>query len=188
MVIGIGGVSNAGKTTLATRLKEKLSPMRVSVLCQDDFARPTFEIPNINGHVDWEIPESIDLARYYRQILREREEYDIVIAEGLFAFCDKHIYSRYDKKIFLTISKETFWRRKSKDLRWGKEPDWYMEHIWESHFKCGIMEEMDNSTLVLSGEESIDLEKLLPLLNVNMLTTKASYNQGDKNLSHVLTL
>ena len=66
MIIGIGEVSNAGKTTLATRLKEKLSPLRISVLCQDNFARPTFEIPLINDHVDWEVPESIDLARYYR--------------------------------------------------------------------------------------------------------------------------
>lgn len=188
MIIGIGGVSNAGKTTLATRLKERLSPLRIAVLCQDDFARPVSGIPRINGHVDWEIPESIDLARYYRHILKQREEYDIIIAEGLFAFCDKHIYSHYDKKIFLTISKETFWRRKSKDLRWGKEPDWYMEHIWKSHFKCGIMKEMDNNTLVLSGEESIDLEKLLPFLNINMLTAKMLYNQGDKNLSHVFTL
>ncbi len=172
MVIGIGGVSNAGKTTLATRLKEKLSPMRISVLCQDDFARPIFEIPQINGHVDWEVPESIDLARYYRHILREREAYDIVIAEGLFAFCDKHIYDHYDKKIFLTISKETFWRRKSKDLRWGKEPEWYMEHIWKSHFKCGMLEEVDKNTLFLSGEETIDLDQLLPFLNITSFVSK----------------
>ncbi len=99
------------------RPKEKLSPLRISVLCQDDFARPTFEIPRINDHVDWEVPESIDLARYYRHILKGREENDIVIAEGLFSFCDKHIYNHYDKKIFPIISKETFWRRKSKDRR-----------------------------------------------------------------------
>ncbi len=171
MIIGIGGVSNAGKTTLATRLKEKLSALRISVLCQDDFARPTFEIPRINGHVDWEVPESIDLARYYRHILKGREENDIVIAEGLFSFCDKHIYNHYDKKIFLTISKETFWRRKSKDLRWGKEPDWYLEYIWESHFKCGMLQEEDENTIILSGEETIDLDKLLLLLKIEELVT-----------------
>ncbi len=172
MVIGIGGVSNAGKTTLATRLKEKLSPLPVSVLCQDDFARPTFDIPQINGHVDWEVPESIDLARYYRHILKKREKYDIVIAEGLFAFCDKHIYKHYDKKIFLTISKETFWRRKSKDLRWGKEPDWYLEYIWKSHFKCGMLKEVDKNTLFLSGEDAIDLDKLLPFLETEKFVSQ----------------
>jgi nicotinamide/nicotinate riboside kinase len=166
MVIGIGGVSNAGKTTLANRLKDALRPLHVKILCQDDFARPVFEIPRIRDHVDWEVPESIDLARYYRHILKAREENDIVIAEGLFAFCDKHIYSHYDKKIFLTISKETFLRRKSKDLRWGKEPEWYMEHIWQSHFKCGMLKEFDENTIVLSGEETIDLNKLLPLLEI----------------------
>ena len=173
MVIGIGGVSNAGKTTLANRLKEALNPLRITILCQDDFARPTFEIPRINGHVDWEIPESIDLAKYYRHILKAREENDIVIAEGLFAFCDKHIYSQYDKKIFLTISKATFWKRKSKDLRWGKEPDWYMEHIWESHFKCGMLEEVDSETLILSGEETIDLKPLIDFLEIDKFIPKA---------------
>jgi len=174
MIIGIGGVSNAGKTTLANRLQKKLSPLKICTLCQDDFARPTFEIPRINGHVDWEVPESIDLPKYYRHILKEHEKYDIVIAEGLFAFCDRHINKHYDKKIFLTISKETFWRRKSKDLRWGKEPDWYMEHIWESHFKCGLLKEIDKNTLILSGEESIDLDALLPFLEIEKFILKVS--------------
>jgi nicotinamide/nicotinate riboside kinase len=166
MVIGIGGVSNAGKTTLANRLKEKLSPLRITILCQDDFARPPKEIPLINGHTDWEVPESINLAKYYRHILKEREQNDIVIAEGLFAFCDPHIYHQYDKKIFLRISKETFWKRKTKDLRWGKEPDWYIEHIWESHFKCGNLNEVDQNTVILSGETAIDLDRLIPFLEL----------------------
>ncbi|UBM61621.1 hypothetical protein LA303_09365 [Candidatus Sulfidibacterium hydrothermale] len=172
MIIGIGGVSNAGKTTLANRLKAALNPLRVLILCQDDFARPENEIPRINGHIDWEIPESIDLAKYYRHLLKAKEEYDIVIAEGLFAFCDKHIYSQYDKKIFLTISKQTFWRRKSKDLRWGKEPDWYMEHIWASHFKCGMLQEIDSQTLILSGEETIDLDPLIRFLEIEKYTSE----------------
>ncbi len=176
MIIGIGGVSNAGKTTLATRLKEKLHPLRVSVLCQDDFARPTAEIPRINGHTDWEIPESIDLARYYRHILKQETAFDIVIAEGLFAFCDKHIYSHYNKKIFLRISKETFWKRKSKDLRWGKEPDWYMEHIWESHFKCGMLNDVDRNTVILSGEEAIDLDRLIPFFELEKFLPKSRRN------------
>jgi len=56
MVIGIGGVSNAGKTTLATRLAKQLEPHRVKVLCQDDFAKTLAEIPLIRGHMDWETP------------------------------------------------------------------------------------------------------------------------------------
>ena len=161
MIIGIGGVSNAGKTTLAKRLDESLASLNVKIISQDDFPKPEEEIPMIKDHVDWEIPVSIDMSSYFRQILEDAKEYDLVIAEGLFAFCDDRIVRHYDKKIFLTISKETFWTRKSKDLRWGKEPEWYMEHIWDNHFKCGTKHSMDLDTIILSGEKPVDLNLLL---------------------------
>lgn len=164
MIIGIGGVSNAGKTTLADRLKESLAPLRVKILSQDNFPKPEEEIPMIRDHVDWEIPESLEMSQYFKQMLEDEKEYDVVIAEGLFAFCDDRIVGRYDKKVFLTISKETFWDRKSKDLRWGKEPEWYMEHIWDSHFKCGTKHSMDSDTIILSGEKPIDLNHLISSL------------------------
>jgi len=162
MIIGIGGVSNAGKTTLAKRLKESLAPLKVKTLCQDDFPNPVNQIPMINDHVDWEIPQSIDISNYFKQVLEASKKYDVVIAEGLFAFCDERIVRHYDKKIFMTISKETFWKRKSKDFRWGKEPEWYMDHIWESHFKCGALHTLDKDTLILSGDGQIDLNQLIP--------------------------
>lgn len=164
MIIGIGGVSNAGKTTLAKRLKESLAPLKVKTLCQDDFPNPVNQIPMVQDHVDWEIPQSIDISNYFREVLEASRKYDVVIAEGLFAFCDERIVRHYDKKIFMTISKDTFWERKSKDFRWGKEPEWYMEHIWESHFKCGALHSMDKNTVILSGEEQVDLNQLIPEL------------------------
>lgn len=175
MIIGIGGVSNAGKTTLAKQLKENLPGLNVSILCQDDFPNPVDQIPTIRDHVDWEIPVSIDMNRYRDKVLEAAKNYDVVIAEGLFAFCDENIVKYYDKKIFLTISKETFWERKSKDLRWGKEPEWYMEHIWRSHFNCGSEKTADNNTFVLSAEQPLNVNQLLPELEI------------EKHFSHILS-
>jgi len=166
MIIGIGGVSNAGKTTLASRLRDQLPNLSVSILSQDDFPNPVEQIPMIRDHVDWEIPRSIDIPKYLRKVLEDSEKYDLVIAEGLFAFCDERIVKHYDKKIFLTISKETFWERKSQDFRWGKEPEWYMEHIWQSHFKCGSNNAADKNTLILSAEQPINLKELIPELEI----------------------
>ena len=166
MIIGIGGVSNAGKTTLAIKLKESLPTLKVSILCQDDFPKPEDLIPKVRNHVNWEIPQSLDLKRYLRQVLEDAKSHDLVIAEGLFAFCDERIVQHYDKKIFLTISKDTFWQRKSRDYRWGTEPEWYMQHIWDSHFKCGSENVVDNDTLILSGEKPIDLNELIPELEI----------------------
>lgn len=178
MIIGIGGVSNAGKTTLAKKLKEHLSCFSISTICQDDFPNAIDQIPKIRNHVDWEIPESIDLSKFYKKMLSDDKEYDIVIAEGLFAFCNNKFVQHYDKKIFITLTKDTFRKRKQKDLRWGKEPEWYIEHIWESHFRCGTLTSFDENTLIISGENTIDINKILDFLNI----PKRTFPKKNKNI------
>ncbi len=148
-----------------------MAPLTVKTLCQDDFPNPEDQIPMVQDHVDWEIPQSINMSNYFKQVLEASRKYDVVIAEGLFAFCDKRIVRHYDKKIFMTISKETFWDRKSKDFRWGKEPEWYMDHIWESHFKCGSLQSLDKDTVILSGEDPVDLQQLIPELEFEKYLT-----------------
>jgi uridine kinase len=165
MIIGIGGVSTAGKSSLAFQLRKHFSPgAKVKILCQDDFIRPESEIPQIQRHIDWECPESIDHDMYFQAIQRERKVNDIVISEGLFAFNDERVSGLYDRRIFLMISKETFWKRKSADLRWGKEPEWYIEHIWNNYLKFGkIASERDN-VLRLCSDDKLKLQTVLNYL------------------------
>ncbi len=135
MIVAIGGISNAGKSKLASKIADFYENQSTIILCQDNYANPTPEIPKINGHTNWEIPESINFNRFYQKIIDSIKLYDIVIVEGLFVFYEQRLIDLYDKSIYLTIDKETFFDRKKKDLRWGKEPEWYMKHIWDSHFK-----------------------------------------------------
>jgi uridine kinase len=165
MIIGIGGVSTAGKSSLAFQLRKYYSPKaRVKILCQDDFIKPESEIPRIKQHIDWECPDSIDHEMYFHAIQRERKVNDIVISEGLFAFNDERVSSLYDKRIFLMISQETFWKRKSVDLRWGKEPEWYMEHIWNNYLKYGKIASERENVLRLCSDNKIELETVLEYL------------------------
>jgi len=164
MVIGIGGISTAGKSKLAEKISNFYSEKKVSVLCQDNFAKPTIEIPKINGHTNWEIPESLDFNKFYDKILEEKKLNDIVIAEGLFVFYEERLVKLFDKKIFMSISKRTFLERKSTDLRWGKEPEWYMEHIWASHHAYGRFINERDAAFQLSGEDPVDLSALIKYL------------------------
>ena len=61
----------------------------------------------------------------------------------------------YDKTIFLKIDKETFLNRKKKDLRWGKEPDWYIEYIWENHLIYGQHTLSKENFLLLNATKNI---------------------------------
>lgn len=165
MIIGIGGVSTAGKSSLAFQLRKHFSPQaKVKILCQDDFILPESEIPQIIDHIDWECPDSIDHEMYFQALERERKVNDIVISEGLFAFNDERVSSLYDKRIFLMIDRETFWKRKSADLRWGKEPEWYIGHIWNNYLEFGKIASERENVLRLHSDSKTDLEKVLEYL------------------------
>lgn len=165
MIIGIGGISNAGKSKLAENIKNHFSDKSVKILCQDNFAMPTPNIPKINEHTNWEIPASIDFDRFYKEILIESKKYDIIIDEGLFVFYEERLNRLYDKMIYMSISQETFVERKMKDLRWGQEPRWYIEHIWKSHHKFFEKVEERKRAFQLSGENPVDLKAVFKFLD-----------------------
>ena len=164
MIIGIGGISNAGKSVLAEKIKKHFPDKSIKILCQDNFAHPTPAIPKINDHTNWEIPESLDFEKFVKKVIAESGKYDIVIDEGLFIFYDERLNRLYDKMIYLSISKDTFIERKSEDLRWGKEPDWYMEHIWNSHQQFFEKVEFRKKAFQVSGENPVDLDAVINYL------------------------
>ncbi len=166
MIIGIGGVSTAGKSSLAFQLRKYYSVRaKVKILCQDDFIKTESEIPQIKKHIDWERPESINHEMYFQAIKRECKTNDIVISEGLFTFNDERVSALYDKRIFLMISRETFWERKLADLRWGKEPDWYIEHIWNNYLKFGKIATERENVLRLQSDSKIEINHVIEYLS-----------------------
>lgn len=133
MVIGIGGLSRSGKTKLAKRVRSLYTGKKVLLLHQDDFVKEEKNIPLIRDHIDWEVPESIDLEKWETAIKAGMENYEVVILEGILIFSFPEINKLYDKQILVEISEELFMTRKREDLRWGKEPEWYIAYIWEAY-------------------------------------------------------
>lgn len=113
MIIGIGGVSRAGKTTLANQLSKRIKGKTIGILKQDDFVKKD-HLPMIRDHIDWEHPDSIDWKSLLSAIQSYKKKYDLVIVEGLFAFYQGNINACYDRCIFVYIEKDLFWKRKNK--------------------------------------------------------------------------
>ncbi len=157
MIIGIGGISNAGKSNLARRIKNHYYSKKVIIICQDDYAMPKDKIPLIDDHIDWERPESIDFNLYEKVVAEGIENNDIVIIEGIFAFYKDNINKLIDKRIFLTLDRRFFFMRKNIDLRCGKEPDWYVEHIWNNHEKY-CKQNIPEDALRIKAGRDISLE------------------------------
>lgn len=164
MIIGIGGVSNAGKSKLAIEVKSYFPLKDVLILCQDDFVKPAEMIPQINNHIDWETPESIDVEAYKKAIISASEIDEVVIAEGIFAFSYPSLNLLYDKRIFVSISKEVFMERKMKDLRWGREPNWYIHHIWDSYLQHGKLSGDEKDYLFIDEGDEDKKQRILDYL------------------------
>lgn len=134
MIIGIGGPSQAGKSTLAKGLLERLEGS-VSILSQDDFVKAEHDIPMVRDRIDWESPLSINLDKLLQHLEELSSANSTVIVEGIFAYSFPELNAIYDKAILIEIDKPTFWNRRKKETRWGKEPDWFLEHVWSAYME-----------------------------------------------------
>lgn len=174
MLIGIGGPSRAGKTTLARLLSAAIveRDMTVAVIHQDEHVIPEEELPMIRDKRDWEVPSSIDWATLRAAIKYHQDLVDIVIVEGLFCFHHQELVQAMDHRLIVRIDKPLFVRRKMEDLRWGseREPDWYIEHIWASYERYGLPADVIGY-YELDGSQYFDIEEIVQHLLTPTLST-----------------
>ena len=156
-LIGVGGCSRSGKSSLALKIKDQLSDSRVLLLDMDDFVFSETHIPPIRDRVDWERPESVNFNQIVASIEENQDSYDVIIVEGILVFANQQLKDLFHTTIKIKISKETFIRRRKREVRWGEEPDWYLEHVWDSYLTFGQYPEAD---FILSGEKVISKENL----------------------------
>jgi nicotinamide/nicotinate riboside kinase len=166
MIIGIGGRSRSGKTTLAETLvwQERSQNKKAIALHQDDFVKRLHDIPLIHDHTDWETPESIDFELLRKVVSHLQDDFEVIVIEGILAFADEGLNAMYDYCFFTTISEETFWVRKSADTRWGEEPAWYVGHIWDSFLKYGQPPVDLPNLMEIDGEQTYQMEKIASFL------------------------
>lgn len=155
MIIGIGGASRSGKSRLAKEIKSQLIGKSVNIIDQDDFAKPENQIPKINSITDWEHPSSIDFKKLEDEILWSNSQFDYTIVEGFLIYYNQNIKNSIDIKIFLSIDEPIFLMRKVHDQRWGKTPVFYIDHIWKSYLKYGILKQKDVDLFLNANDEEL---------------------------------
>ncbi|XP_005615906.1 nicotinamide riboside kinase 1 isoform X2 [Canis lupus baileyi] len=164
-VIGISGVTNGGKTTLAKNLQKHLP--NCSVISQDDFFKPESEIAkDTNGFLQYDVLEALNMDEMMSTIScwmenpstdsGSTEEIPILIIEGFLLFNYKPLDTLWNRSYFLTIPYEECKRRRSK--RVYKPPDasgYFDGHVWPMYLKH--RQEMENITrniVYLDGTKS----------------------------------
>ncbi|KAJ6669607.1 hypothetical protein lerEdw1_000156 [Lerista edwardsae] len=133
LVIGLGGVTNGGKTTLTRRL-EKLLP-NCSIISQDDFFKPESEVAiDDRGFLQYDVLDALHMEEMVASIRswmtrsedsavttqpnsldsnqKGTEEVHVLIVEGFLLYNYRPLSDVWNKKYFLTIPYEECKRRR----------------------------------------------------------------------------
>ncbi|XP_043831914.1 nicotinamide riboside kinase 1 isoform X4 [Dromiciops gliroides] len=149
-VVGISGVTNGGKTTLAKKLQKQLP--NCSVISQDDYFKPESEIKiDENGFLQYDELEALNMetlmSAVHSWIKNPRnslksdgpegaEEVPILIIEGFLLYNYKPLDTIWNRSYFLTIPYEECKRRRSTRVYEPPDPPGYFDkHVWPMYLK-----------------------------------------------------
>uniref|UniRef100_A0A8C1XAC3 Nicotinamide riboside kinase 1 n=1 Tax=Cyprinus carpio TaxID=7962 RepID=A0A8C1XAC3_CYPCA len=174
LILGIGGMTNGGKTTLSKSLQELLQ--NSCVISQDNFFKvPTtatlfvcsFQYDTLDAlHMDkmmadiglWqEDPQSFMTSRGHavKSTASELSSVFILIVEGFLIFNHGPLNSLINKRYFLQIPYETCKERRSSRVYVPPDPPGYFDgYVWPMYLKNRkVMEETVNDMVFLDGTQ-----------------------------------
>lgn len=128
-VVGIGGGTASGKSTLCKILTEKLPGVRTITVHSDNFYLEN--LPKIispkSGIVydDYNHPNSLDKAKFFPAVRGlTRADADLVLIDSLFSLYYEELLRETDLKIFLDLPPdERLARRVRRNAAWGLSPE-----------------------------------------------------------------
>ncbi|XP_054629232.1 nicotinamide riboside kinase 1 [Dunckerocampus dactyliophorus] len=157
LIVGVGGMTNGGKSTLSKSLKEKIP--NSCIIAQDSFFKDDSVVPvDGNGfkqydtldalHMDSMMSEVDAWQRDPKTVLRKAhlapekmtpsspDDVFVLIVEGFLIFNHRALNELMDKRYFLEIPYDTCKQRRS--LRVYKPPDppgYFDGHVWPMYLK-----------------------------------------------------
>ena len=167
-MIGIGGGSAAGKTTLARRLAAGLAPLTVEIIGQDRFFKPAPELPAYPSPTrprpwpDYNRPDSFYLEKLL-DACRSLAGMDVVILEGILVLHYPELRRLMTLRLYIEAdADERIVRRIRRNLQAGMDlddiADYYLESVRYQHLRYNAPTR-HHADLVLSGNGADHLDR-----------------------------
>ncbi|XP_075467440.1 nicotinamide riboside kinase 2 isoform X1 [Ascaphus truei] len=175
IIIGIGGVTNGGKTTLTRKLVNNLP--NCCVVHQDDFFKPPDQIEvGEDGFKQWDVITSIDMEAMVNTVNAwldnpvkfalshginvspategsDKEDIQTLILEGFLLYNHKPLSDLCTQRYYLTVPYEECKRRRSgRNYTVPDPPGLFEGHVWPMYLKHRKeMEESGVNLISLDG-------------------------------------
>lgn len=182
-IIGIGGMTNGGKSTLSRALQERLA--NSCIIAQDAFFKDDSVVP-VDGHgfKQYDMLSALHMDRMMAEVEawcedppsflashrggvhpqgqhEQPQQAFVLIIEGFLIFNYRPLIEVMGRKYFLQIPYDTCRQRRSSRVYTPPDPPGYFDgHVWPMYLKNRKeMEEMVTDLVLLDGECA--LEELL---------------------------
>uniref|UniRef100_A0A915C6W6 Molybdopterin synthase catalytic subunit n=1 Tax=Parascaris univalens TaxID=6257 RepID=A0A915C6W6_PARUN len=177
-IIGIAGCTNAGKTTVARTILQKLRDKKqtATIISQDDFFHnkefvrciPKESDPSIRFY-NYDSPEAVDERRFVEAILNAAVTHDNVVVEGNMLTELPLVRSLISRILFLTLDRETCLVRRLQrsDYDPPDEPGYFDQVVWPAYQRhlsnalelmreSGRLTFIDAVTMDTNNEDAVD--------------------------------
>ena len=169
LIVGLGGVTNGGKTTMCYSLKRLFSSdkynLQVLSIHLDHYFRPPNDPNHVHldefNHHDWDSLHALDTDRFIEDIQLNRYKCDLLLIEGFLILNIPVLNQVYDLIYYFDLSYEECLRRRLGRNYDPPDPKGYFEgHVWHAFVqaKKEALEIFSNKKIVIANtkEESFD--------------------------------
>lgn len=152
LVVGLGGVTNGGKTTMSESLEHLFSSdkynLRIKSLHLDDYYRPDNDPHHVHlkkyDHHDWDCLDALDIERFMVDLQSLRLKCDILFVEGFLIFNipspfkrHHHHHRLFNLAYFFDLPFEECRKRRLRRHDYSPAPDGFFEkHVWHAYIKA----------------------------------------------------